>query len=466
MSDTIALPSRYESLDPAFKSNLRPNANIIEAVNQCYNSMRVSGGIRFLPIYGESGAGKTSATMELGTHLPDVLVVKITIDSLTNKQSIINTVERERHSNPNKLVIALIDQQEEKTASKEDIPTIFVEVISSLDRNEFKDTPVLFIWLTTSLEFQQDLVNAVRRNKRLIPRGYKELSIEGPPKHEWLDIIEETFSFHNNEKRLADFDVIEEDILKIIDDPEIVTIGEAIDCIGSEVGKYQLTNLSEYTVVMLWPVTKMSKVELVRGFTDPRMGYKLDWKSWYRSLNSADQKALPLTEYNKARLYFDVRLIPIAAADLHKLCKKLDEPEITLHKTYVEWFEKTHFFNIITEQWDPNSYSPMREREESQRSKDADTWYQTITNKPTQVGRRIAQVMRENGYSANHEQTINNNNVNVRADVLISSELNESNYIIELKLFSTSNTISSKIRDAIRETLRRHAQLAGFLQKQ
>ncbi len=48
-----------------------------------------------------------------------------------------------------------------------------------------------------------------------------------------------------------------------------------------------------------------------------------------------DQRRLPLREYNRARLYFDMRVAPIAAADLHPLCTDLESDTFKLHRTYL-----------------------------------------------------------------------------------------------------------------------------------
>jgi hypothetical protein len=77
-------------------------------------------------------------------------------------------------------------------------------------------------------------------------------------------------------------------------------------------------------VVMLWPVTDATRISRIANFTHPREGYQLDWNAWYRELSRPDREQLPHEAYNRARLYFDMRLVPIAAADLRPLCRSLD----------------------------------------------------------------------------------------------------------------------------------------------
>ncbi len=57
-TNPLRLPSRYEDLDLAFRGRLKPNQDLLTLVKTAYASMQLSGGIRFLPIYGESGGGK------------------------------------------------------------------------------------------------------------------------------------------------------------------------------------------------------------------------------------------------------------------------------------------------------------------------------------------------------------------------------------------------------------------------
>jgi hypothetical protein len=217
---------------------------------------------------------------------------------------------------------------------------------------------------------------------------------------------------------------------------------------------------------MLWPVTDGLRITRISQFTDARQGYKLDWNSWFRQLNPEDQRSLPVREYNKARLYFDIRLIPIAAADLHDLCKNLDDDNPRLHKTYLERLKSTHFFSVVSGNWNPDNYAPLRERE-SKRADEARAWYETVTKEPTKLGKRIAKCLSSLSLSAEYEQNIRSKHGQVRADILVNRDpIVPPNVIIELKAFSPENTMPSTICDAVRTTLKRHAQFAGFLQRQ
>ena len=217
---------------------------------------------------------------------------------------------------------------------------------------------------------------------------------------------------------------------------------------------------------MLWPVTDGLRISRVQQFTDPRQGYKLDWNAWYRQLNSDDQQQLPVREYNRARLYFDMPLVPVAAADLFPLCRELDNNSFELGRSYLERFEKTHFFSIVSGKWNPDSFAPLRERE-SQRANEARDWYATVTSQPTQLGRRIAKCLEKLGLSATHEQTVSSRHGKVRADVLIDrAPVSPPSVLVEMKAFSPENTMPSTICQAVATTLKRHAQFAGFLQRQ
>jgi hypothetical protein len=166
-------------------------------------------------------------------------------------------------------------------------------------------------------------------------------------------------------------------------------------------------------------------------------------------------------------LYFDVRLVPIAAADLHPLCRKLDDANFEPSQSYLDRFQKSHFFSIVNETWDPSVYSPLRERE-SARADKARAWYEGgITDQPTALGRRIAKCLTLLGLDADHERSIKSPHSSVRADVAIDrANSQQSTCIVELKAFSTEGTRPSSIKDAIRTTLKRHAQFAGFIGRQ
>jgi hypothetical protein len=142
----------------------------------------------------------------------------------------------------------------------------------------------------------------------------------------------------------------------------------------------------------------------------------------------------------------------------------MDNDLFQLHSTYLDRFSKTHFSSIVSGHWNPDTYAPLRERA-SARAETARAWYETVTGSPTKLGKRIARIMTKNGLDAVHEKTVTSPNGSVRADVFVSRSISPPNVIVELKAFSPQNTMPSTISDAIKTTLRRHAQFAGFLQK-
>lgn len=428
--------------------------------------MTVSGGIRFLPIYGRSGSGKSSAARELATHLPESKVLELSRAAILSEAALLQEIRAAigRRNKP-RLLIAVVDQYEENVSDKSSVPTQFVERLSLLDRGALRDVPVLFLWLTTSSEFQAELARATSRNERILVAS--DFELVGPERDDWAEIVEETFSFHNQEQPLADFGVLRESIEASVDGS--ATLGSTIESVGDLLADPddRLQDLSQYQVVMLWPVTDGHRITRVSGFTDARDGYKLDWNAFYRELNADDRRTLPLTELNRARMYFDVRLVPIAAADLQPLCRDLDDLEFTPSRSYLERFGNSHFVSILRETWDPTSFSPMRERE-SQRADAAKAWYDGgVTQHPTKIGRRIAKCLRELGLDATHEKDVTSPHSTVRADVAVERPgSQQTTCIVELKAYSTDGTMPSSIKDAIRTTLKRHAQLAGFLARQ
>lgn len=462
---TVRLPSRYEDLDPEFRGRLKPNISLLTSVQQAFASMEISGGIRFLPVFGQSGSGKTSAALEIGTHLPELYVEQLPREAIEDTSKLYHILDQMLQRAKLRRLVAVVDQYEEVAAQRTAIPSAFVEALSLLDRNRERRDQILFIWLTTSRDFQVDLTSATARNNRILVRGNFE--IEAIEKASWPGIIQEMFRFHNQERTLAGYGVLEMDLVEIID--QVPTLGAAIEETGKRLARYAavLHNLSDYLVVMLWPVTDGHRITRVRQFTDPRQGYRLDWDAWYRQLNQDDRASLPLREYNRARLYFDIRLVPIAAADIKPLCYNLDDDSTEPGKSYLERFMNTHFFSIVSGNWLPDSYAPLRERE-SKRANDARDWYATVTKQPTALGRRLSICLKALGLNALPEQMIKSPYGKVRADILIlnRSHVPPSKVIVELKAFSPENTMPSSIASAILTTLRRHAQFAGFLPRQ
>jgi hypothetical protein len=452
---TVELPSRYEDLRPEFRAQLRPNRSLIEMVKAAHRRMRVSGGVRFLPVFAPSGAGKTSAALELATHLPSVQVHVLQPEVIEGTVPLSDALPESSAD----LLIAVIDQFEEGVARREDIPTRFMETLSRLDRSR-PTTPTLFLWLTTSREFQAELAAATSRNARLLVRP--DFQLEALPKSDWPDVIEDTFEFHNEGRELADLELLRPDVEKVAD--AAPTLGAAIEEIGEHFVDEGLQDLSEYQLVMLWPVTDGTRLGTVRGFTNPRAGYRLDWNSFYRALNAADQRQLPLDAYNKARLYFDVRLVPIQVADLRAVCGSLAEPDMAPGGSYLQQLQRTHFFSIVNDTWDPDTYRPMKEHTASARADEARAWYSTVTTQPTVIGRRLAACLTALGLPSRAETPIQTPNSRVVADVLTTRSAGDRRQVIvELKAYGPDRTIPSTIAGQVRATLRKHAELVGYL---
>lgn len=459
----MKLPSRYEDLDDSYKGRLIANNELINKIKSSHKSIQINGGIRFLPIFGESGSGKSSSSIELKTHLPDTHTFILEKDEISNKDLLLNRIIKEQKYNPNKVLIPIVDQFEENVAGKELLPTQFIEFISLFDRNELRTIPTIFIWLTTSRTFQDSLVKATTRNRRILIS--ENFEITGPEKSTWTQIVKDTFSIHNQEKELSDYLIIDKNIDFIVLDSN--TLGNTIEKVGELLGDHidDIQDLSEYTVVLLWPVSDSVRNQRVLQFSRPRDGYKLDWEALYRELSTEEIAQLPLDVYNRARLYFDMRIIPIRAADLHRLCLNLDNDSIVLGKTYLERFRNTHFFHIVSDNWSSYTYNPVRETE-STRSREASDWYKTVTTSPTKIGKRIARIITELGFSAVHEKDIVSKFSTVRSDVFVDkSEKLKRKLIIELKVFAAENTMPSTIKEQIKITLRRHSLLAGFMNK-
>ncbi|MES3109116.1 hypothetical protein [Sphingomonas aurantiaca] len=246
---TISLPSRYEDLDAAFRGRLKPNQPLLAAVKAAFAAMEISGGIRFLPVFGKSGSGKSSATLEIGTHLPDLHVAQLPREAVENPQALGAALDQMLKDAGGKKLVAVIDQYEEVAAQRTNVPSAFVESLSLLDRSKPKPQPTLFIWLTTDRDFQSSLEHATSRNKRILAdRGFE---IEGLPKENWPAIIEETFRFHNQEKTLSDYEVLDIDLAEIAKDED--SLGDAIESTGVRLAKYATTlhDLSTYQIIML-----------------------------------------------------------------------------------------------------------------------------------------------------------------------------------------------------------------------
>lgn len=460
----LRLPSRYEDLDTAYHGRLVPDQTLLALVNRAKKSIDMSGGIRFLPLWGQSGAGKSCAAIEISTHMPTVHTFILSREEIESKELLLTRIHHEAQQQKDKFLVAIIDQFEERVIGKERIPTQFIEHISLLDRAELRNIPTLFIWLTTDKAFQAQLQEATSRNRRILLES--DFEVTGPEKTNWPTIIKQTFSFHNAEKCLADYGIIDEDISNLSD--RAVTLGSAIEQVGNLLLKEEpdIQNLSKFQVIVVWPVADSLRNTRVLQFSNPKDGYTLNWDFWFSQLNLEDKAHLPLHAYNKTRLYFDFRIIPIRVADLHKLCTNLEDPAPELAQTYMNRFQQTRFFHVVSGNWSEYDYNPVRERE-SKRATEAEAWYKTVTDKPVLLGKRLAYILTRCGLPSQYEHPIESSYGNVRADVHTRRpEYDDKELLLELKVFSSENTMPSSIKDAIKTTIRKYAQFAGFIGRQ
>lgn len=453
----VYIPSRYEDLKAEFRERLKPIPELLRLVKEAYTSISTSGGIRFLPIFGVSGSGKSCASLEIASHIPNCHVYKVPPDLIADRDKLEEFVKiKQRGLNSSHLLVLVIDQYEEQVASRGPIPSQIIEHLSLFDRGYLRFIPTLFIWLTTSIDFQQKLVDSTSRDSRiLVHKGFK---LEGPRREEWPDIITETFQFHNANQSLADYNILTKDLFDA--STECETLGAAIESIGIKAGQFnqRLMDLSEYMVIMLWPVTNNHRTALVNGFSDARNGYTLDWNGWFKLLNAYNKARFPLHQLNRTRLYFDVRLIPIPAANIVNLCKNIETDQTTFRRTYLSSFMQTHFYSIISGGWRPERYTPIQIGD-SIRAIDAAAWYESITSSPTQLGKRLSRVLQACGRDTKYEYELQSPHGRVRPDIYIEAP---KKLLIELKVYSPYNTTNSRISHAIGTTLRKYAQFSGF----
>ena len=73
------------------------------------------------------------------------------------------------------------------------------------------------------------------------------------------------------------------------------TIGAVIEKVGIQLAEHveNLQNLSDYQVVLMWPVADSFRNQRVMQFAKPRQGYKLNWEAWMGELNEDDRNHPP-----------------------------------------------------------------------------------------------------------------------------------------------------------------------------
>lgn len=183
-------------------------------------------------------------------------------------------------------------------------------------------------------------------------------------------------------------------------------------------------------------------------------------------MNANDKAQLPLQGLNKARLYFDVRLVPVSAADLQGICTELAEVSKPVIQSSITRFGQTHLVSLIQSTGGEVAFSPLRERPGSERGKAATQWYKSITRNPVGIGKSMADALQKLGIRAKHEVSEVSPFSSLRADVLVNRDTKPSKIVIELKAYSPENTRPSDVSSQLRITLTKLARFAGFIQRQ
>ena len=154
-------------------------------------------------------------------------------------------------------------------------------------------------------------------------------------------------------------------------------------------------------------------------------------------------------------------------ADLHGICLQLHDPTYVPTRSKLRQLQNTHFYRVLAGASETTVFGTLREWQKSQRLDNAKAWYETVTGKPVAVGERLARCLSQISFPSQHEYDVQTRHATVRTDVMAKRPSgNQDKVLIELKLFSSGQTTPANIRDEIRRTLRKYAQLAGYLPRQ
>jgi energy-coupling factor transporter ATP-binding protein EcfA2 len=205
----LQLPDRYERLVERLGHEVvqvlvpppTPTADVIE---RCALAIRTRDEGLFIPVYGPSGAGKTTLAYSLTHFFPPVYAPtalhdgKVTYDALTETA---DKALRDRKANDRRILPISIDNRESDPPTPAELAAI-----KRFLRNAKIPVRPLIIWLDTGKENCQDMS---RRFEGIagLPPVVLPLVFEGPDRSVWQDVATNTLRLVNSVDSLEELGV-------------------------------------------------------------------------------------------------------------------------------------------------------------------------------------------------------------------------------------------------------------------
>lgn len=236
----LLLPSRYESLravvgDEIASLLVAPSEETLDIFRQAALHIRSRRRGLFLPVYADSGTGKTTLVSNLANWLaeeygPTTRLAGGEVSADRLRQAVAATVQEQGLPlNDNRILIINIDDRESDPPSDKELSQIKSFVRESGEEAAGVGARTLVVWPETSQEIAYDMAQAYVKRSGKSPVDIPA-RVEGPSRETWPGLAVATLKLVNSIERL---DSIGVDPHKY-DPAASSTIGEFLDEISSD----------------------------------------------------------------------------------------------------------------------------------------------------------------------------------------------------------------------------------------
>lgn len=205
----LQLPDRYERLAERLGHEVvqvlvPPPTPIADALERCSFAVRTRDEGLFIPVYGPSGAGKTTLAASLTQFFPSVYAPTAVHDAKVTYDALTETAEnalRDRKADDRRVLPISIDNRESDPPTTAELASI-----KRFVRNAKIPVRPLIMWLDTSRENCQDMArrfeDVAGPSPVMLP-----LVFEGPDRSVWQDVTTNTLRLVNSVESLEELGV-------------------------------------------------------------------------------------------------------------------------------------------------------------------------------------------------------------------------------------------------------------------
>ena len=233
MNDIFLLPDRYEGLAAHMNTNdipkiIIPVTSAIERIKELYEEIMSSGRGAFLILKGQSGCGKTTFLRTLPIFMENIEVC--TLDNSSPLETAFDNFQLQRAG----FRVIVIEGRESILDMKNAEVVTIIHKINTFIRSK-DGMNSLIVWPCNNDDIVTQLVETskVVGGTALLNSQETYFEFSGPPKNDYLRIVEQTIELLNHGKTLLDFGISNEAAKTFL--PEIFTIGEYLKIINAKV---------------------------------------------------------------------------------------------------------------------------------------------------------------------------------------------------------------------------------------